>query len=81
MEQTTAEEKDARRVLAAHVERSTKAYGSIFSTLSEDLRLQLAHLPQGWAYGLWMWLERKFQSTEADSVGVLLINRNVDRTS
>jgi hypothetical protein len=68
----TAEDKADRLLVTAHVERSHKAFGSIYSALSEDMRLQVAHLPQGWAYGLWMWLERKFQSTEADSVGVLL---------
>jgi hypothetical protein len=68
----TAEEKADRLIVTAHVERSHRAFGSLYSALSEDLRLQVAHLPQGWAYGLWMWLERKFQSTEADSVGVLL---------
>jgi hypothetical protein len=68
----TEEEKADRLIVTAHVERSHRAFGSLYSALSEDLRLQVAHLPQGWAYGLWMWLERKFQSTEADSVGVLL---------
>ena len=68
----TAEVKADRLTLTANVERSHKAFGSIYSALTEDLRLQVAHLPQGWAYGLWMWLERKYQSTEADSVGVLL---------
>jgi len=68
----TADEKADRQTVIAHVERSHKAFGSIYSSLPEDLRLQVAHISQGWAYGLWMWLERKFQSTEADSVGVLL---------
>ena len=68
----TAEVKADRLTLTANVERSHKAFGSIYSALTEDLHLQVAHLPQGWAYGLWMWLERKYQSTEADSVGVLL---------
>jgi len=71
-EAPTAETKAARALVTANVDRSFKAYGSLFSALSEDLRLQVAHIPQGWAYGLWMWLERKFQSTEADSVGMLL---------
>lgn len=66
------ETKAARALVAANVERSMKAFGSIYSALPEELRLQVAHLPQGWAYGLWQWLERKFQSTEADNVGVLL---------
>ena len=68
----SAEEKADRLTVIAHVERSHKAFGSIYSALTEDLRLQVAHISQGWAYGLWMWLERKYQSTEADSVGVLL---------
>ena len=67
------EEKAARLLVAANVERSHKAFGSIFAAIPEDLRLQVAHLAQGWAYGLWMWLERKFQSTEPDSVAVLLL--------
>ena len=66
------EVKAARRLVAAHVERSQKAYGAIYSALPEDLCLQVAHIPQGWAYGLWRWLETKFQSTEADNVGTLL---------
>ena len=71
-EALTAETKAARVLLAANVERSHKAFGTLFSALTEDLRLQVAHLPQGWAFGLWTWLERKYQSTEPDSVGVLL---------
>jgi broad specificity phosphatase PhoE len=71
-EALSAETKAARALVAANVERSVKAFGSIYSALPDELRLQVAHLPQGWAYGLWQWLERKFQSTEADNVGVLL---------
>lgn len=71
-EPLSAEAKAGRALVAAHVERSRQAYGRIYSALQEDLRLQVAHLPQGWAYGLWQWLERKFQSTEADHVGLLL---------
>ena len=69
----TAEAKAARTLVAANVERSHKAFGSIYSALPEELRLQVQHIPQGWAYGLWQWLERKFQSTEADNVGTLLL--------
>lgn len=62
----------ARKVVSSMVERSTKVFGIIFSALPEELRSQAAHLPQGWAYGLWHWLETKFQSTEEDSVGAML---------
>lgn len=62
----------ARKLVSAMVERSTKVYGIIFSSLPEELRSQVAHVPQGWAYGLWHWLETKFQSTEEDNVGAML---------
>ena len=35
-------------------------------------RAQVAHLSQGWAFGLWDWLEKKFQNTEEDSVNDLI---------
>ena len=64
---------DARRKAKALVERSMKAYGAIYTALPEDLRKQAESLvPSGFAYGLWHWLETKFQSTEQDSVGELL---------
>jgi hypothetical protein len=68
-----AEMKAGRALLTAHVERSHKAYGSIYSAMPEYLRLEVTHdVTQGWAFGLWSWLERKFQSTEADNVSTLL---------
>jgi hypothetical protein len=63
--------KAARKLVTASVERSRKVYGALYSALSEELRAQVAHIPSGFAFGLWDWLERKFQSTEADSVGAL----------
>jgi len=72
MEPLSAELKEARKLVSATVERSHRAFGALFSALPEELRLQVAHLPQGWANGLWLWLEAKFQSTEEDSVGELL---------
>jgi hypothetical protein len=68
----TAEVKEARRLVSATVERSRKVFGTLYSSLPEELRAQAAHIAQGWAYGLWHWLETKFQSTEEDSVGALL---------
>jgi hypothetical protein len=66
------EVKEARKLVSATVERSRKVFGTLYSALPEELRAQVAHLAQGWAYGLWHWLETKFQSTEQDSVGDLL---------
>jgi hypothetical protein len=68
----TDEQKAWRKTIRDVVLRSRRAHGAIFRALPEDLRVQVAHLPQGWAYGLWHWLEQKFQSTEKDSVAALL---------
>ena len=68
----TTEVKEARKLVSATVERSRKVFGTLYSALPEELRAQVAHLAQGWSYGLWHWLETKFQSTEQDSVGELL---------
>ena len=67
-----AEAKEARKLVASTVERSRRVFGMLYASLPEELRAQVAHLPQGWAHGLWLWLEAKFQSTEQDSVGELL---------
>ena len=64
--------KESRKVIKALVERSRKVYGILYSSLPEELCAQVAHLPQGWAFGLWSWLEKKFQSTEKDNVHSLL---------
>ena len=51
--------------------RSQRVYGMLFDALPAELRLLVAHLPSGYAFPLWEWLERKFQSTAADSVNAL----------
>jgi hypothetical protein len=64
-----------RGVVTRLVELSTRAYGVIYSALPDDLKLQAtkgADVPANFAYGLWTWLERKFQSTELDNIGNLL---------
>jgi hypothetical protein len=69
------EDTEARTAVRRLVEASQRAYGALFSTLQEDLRMQVSQggeVPHGFARGLWLWLERKFQSTEEDSVGALL---------
>jgi hypothetical protein len=50
--------------------RSRRVYGALFEAIPEDLRTQVV-TEEGYAYGLWKWLETKFQSTEADNVGNL----------
>ena len=62
----------ARKVVAAMVDCSQKIYGAIYSALPDEIKQQVASVPRGFAYGLWMWLENKYQSTERDHVGELL---------
>jgi hypothetical protein len=66
------EVKAARKTVAAMVERSRRVYGILYASLPDELCAQVAHLPAGWAYCLWDWLQKKFQSTEEDSVDELL---------
>jgi len=70
----SAEVLKARKVVTQRVENSIRVYGVIYSTLPEELRPQVETAVQsGFAYGLWKWLEEKYQSTEQDSVGELLM--------
>ena len=63
----------ARDSIAAAVGRSERAYASLISALTEDLRAQQSStVAVGHAYGLWTWLETKFRSTEEDNVGDML---------
>jgi hypothetical protein len=68
----TSEQKEQRKLVTALVERSRRTFGVIWAALPEELRVQAAHVPQGFAAGLWLWLQQKFQNTEQDSVGELL---------
>jgi hypothetical protein len=65
-------EADLRKQAVAMIKRSEMAYGHIFSALPVDVALMVKVVPQGWARGLWMWLERKFQSTASDNINTLL---------
>jgi transposase InsO family protein len=66
------EVKTARKNKTVRMETSQRVFGVLYASLTAELQLQVAHLPKGWAFGLWDWLERKFQSTESDNVGSLL---------
>ena len=63
-----ADKKDMTEMISI----STRVYGIIYSALPEELRKQAESIPRGFAYGLWVWLENKFQSTEQDSAAALL---------
>jgi len=62
---------DARKHVRAQMQRSAMAFGVLFSALPDGLQLQTRHIAEGHAYGLWSWLETKFQNTERDNVGAL----------
>jgi hypothetical protein len=50
------------------VNRSRRAFVHLFSALPADLRPQVASVPQGYAFGLWDFLEKKFRNTETDNL-------------
>ena len=62
---------DAQRVVRSIVERSRRAFGYLYAALPDELRPQVAHLPEGLAYALWQWIEGKYQSKESDNVSAL----------
>ena len=70
-EPPSAEELAAKKAVAALIGRSQKAFGFLYAALPTDLRLLVADVPQGYAYGVWSFLERKYRSTEQDNVAAL----------
>lgn len=66
-----AGEMEARRGASEAVARTKRAYTLLYQSLSDELRRLVAQVPQGYAFGLWNWLEKRFQSTEQDHVGDL----------
>ena len=67
---TAEQQKRKQRVIDA-VARVRKAYAILYSALPSDLRALVADVPQGYAYGIWSYLEKKFRSTEQDNVMAL----------
>ena len=65
------EVKGARAMVTSMVSRSRRVHGVIFASLPDDIAQQAAHLPSGWAFGLWDWLMKKFQNTEDDGVDAM----------
>ena len=61
-----------RRAIRSIVDRSRRAYAILYECIPSELQQQSAHVQQGYAYGLWHWLETKLQPTESDSVHALL---------
>lgn len=65
------EEESARKKVRSLITRSRKAYAIIFESLPADLQAQAASLIQGYAFGIWEFLEKKFQNTEQDNIADL----------
>jgi hypothetical protein len=61
----------AKERVAEMMGRARKAFGFLYSALPSDLRLLVADVPQGYAYGIWSFLEKKFRNTEQDNVADL----------
>ena len=59
-----------RAALKRLVSLSERVYAVLFDALPLPLRAQ-APQPEGYAFGLWSWLQSKYQCVEADSIGVL----------
>ena len=70
-EAQTAEEAKAKQRVSELIGRSRKAFGFLYAALPVDLRPLVADVPQGYAFGIWSFLEKRFRSTEQDSVMAL----------
>ena len=70
-EAPSAEEVKAKQRVADLISRSRKAFGFLYASLPVDLRPLVADVPQGYAFGIWSFLEKRFRSTEQDSIMAL----------
>ena len=70
-EKMNAEELQAKQLVAEMMKRTRKAYGYLYAALPEELRLLVKEVPQGYAFGIWSFLEKKYQNTEQDNVADL----------
>ena len=84
-EEKSDEEAAARKQVANMIALSRKAYGFLFSALPVELRPLVADVPQGYAYGIWSFLEKRFRNTEQDTVmslwqRLMTLDQEVDET-
>jgi hypothetical protein len=70
-ETPSEEELKAKQRVASLISRSRKAYGFLYSALPVELRPLVADVPQGYAHGIWSFLEKKFRNTEQDTIMAL----------
>ena len=59
-----------RAALKRMIGTSERVYAALFDALPESVRA-CVQPPEGYAFGLWTWLQGKFQCAEADSIGLL----------
>ena len=67
----SAEVQLAKRRVAEMITRARKAFGYLYAALPPDLHQLVADVPQGYAYGIWSFLEKRFRNTDQDSVMAL----------
>ena len=66
-----AKQKAAKKNIAAMVAQSRKAFAILYQALPAELRPLIADVPQGYAFGIWSFLEKKYRNTEQDSIAAL----------
>lgn len=59
---------EAKKAMAAKINRSRKAHAILLSAVQPDIKLLLKGLPDGYAFAVLDLLEKKFRNTEADSI-------------
>jgi hypothetical protein len=66
-EEKTAQS-EAIRTVSTWINQVKLAYANLYEALPADLRLLVADVPQGYAYGIWSFLEKKFRNVQEDNV-------------
>jgi hypothetical protein len=61
----------ASKRVAELIGRSRKAFGYLYAALPVELCQLVADVPQGYAFGIWSFLEKRYRNTEQDSVAAL----------
>lgn len=61
----------AKAQVAKMIGRARKAFGILYAALPAEVRPLVADVPQGYAYGVWSFLEKRYRNTEQDSVAAL----------
>lgn len=61
----------ASKLVAHLIARSRKAFGFLYAALPTDLCQLVADVPQGYAFGIWSLLEKRYRNTEQDSIAAL----------